>query len=290
MLHLRRLAADRDRGDRHPRRLRLWKLLHMKRRAVDRCRLNSPLEKNEQEVAMNDRVANHSAQELPGLALRGCHIAQASAEALLHGINTRSEDSLGKVFRYEDELDALNRQVNEAVIRLIPATQDEAQARQLIASLKFIIELERIGDLFLNVVNRFRAAVPRLEANDIRELAAMTNILIGMLGSVADAFASRDVARAIAVLREDAELDRLRNLVIVRHVENPENLPVGESYHMVFMAQILERSGDHVKHLAEEICHLVTGRSARHLLREYEKPRELLAMEKNRKARQARTN
>jgi phosphate transport system protein len=238
---------------------------------------------------MNDRVANHSAQELPGLALRGCHIAQASAEALLHGINTRSEDSLGKVFRYEDELDALNRQVNEAVIRLIPATQDEAQARQLIASLKFIIELERIGDLFLNVVNRFRAAVPRLEANDIRELAAMTNILIGMLGSVADAFTSRDVARAIAVLREDAELDRLRNLVIVRHVENPENLPVGESYHMVFMAQILERSGDHVKHLAEEICHLVTGRSVRHLLREYEKPRELAAMEKSRKAKQAGT-
>jgi len=90
-------------------------------------------------------------------------------------------------------------------------------------------------------------------------------------------------------LREDAELDRLRNLVIVRHVENPENLPVGESYHMVFMAQILERSGDHVKHLAEEICHLVTGRSVRHLLREYEKPRELAAMEKSRKAKQAGT-
>lgn len=236
---------------------------------------------------MSNRVADLSAQELLGLALRGCHIAQDSAEALLDGINTRSEDSLGKVFQYEDELDALNRQVNEAVIRLIPATQDEAQARQLMASLKFVIELERVGDLFLNVVNRFRAAAPRLEANDIRELAAMTNILIAMLGSVADAFTGRDVARAIAVLREDAELDRLRNLVIVRHVENPENLPVGESYHMVFMAQILERSGDHVKHLAEEICHLVTGRSVRHLLREYEKPRELVAMEKNRKAKQA---
>jgi phosphate uptake regulator len=91
----------------------------------------------------------------------------------------------------------------------------------------------------------------------------------------------------MAVLREDAELDRLRNLMIVRHVENPENLPVEESYHVVFMAQILERSGDHVKHLAEEVCHLVTGRSARHLQRQYDKPRELLAMERNRKAKQA---
>lgn len=235
---------------------------------------------------MTEQVQSSSIQDLLEMALRGCHTAQASAEALLQGINNRSDVSLEKVFQYEDDLDTLNRQVNEAVIRLIPATQDEVQARQLIASLKFIIELERIGDLFLNVVNRFRAAAPRLHANDVLELAAMTKIIVGMLSSVAEAFANRDVARAIAVLREDAELDRLRNLMIVRHVENPEDLPVGESYHMVFMAQILERSGDHVKHLAEEICHLVTGRSVRHLIREYEKPRELLAMERNRKGKQ----
>lgn len=237
------------------------------------------------DVVMTDK--NSSTQDLLAMALRACHVAHASAEALLDGINTRKESSLQKVFTDEDELDTLNRQVNEAVIRLIPETQDAVHARELIACLKFVIELERIGDLFLNVVNRFRAAAPRLHPNDIEELAGMTSLVASMLGEVEEAFASRDVARAIAVLREDAELDRRRNLMIVRHVENPENLPVEESYHMVFMAQILERSGDHVKHLAEEICHLVTGRSARHLQREYEKPREILAMERNRKAKQS---
>ena len=68
---------------------------------------------------MDERFQNPSVQELVWLALRGCQIAQASAEALLDGFNTRSENSLGKVFRYEDELDTLHRQVNEAVIRLI---------------------------------------------------------------------------------------------------------------------------------------------------------------------------
>jgi phosphate uptake regulator len=154
--------------------------------------------------------------------------------------------------------------------------------------MKFVIELERIGDLFLNVVNRFRAAAPRLHPTDINELADMTSLIVTMLTGVSEAFATRDVARAMAVLREDSELDRRRNLMIVRHVENPENLPVEESFHMVFMAQILERSGDHVKHLAEEVCHLVAGRSARHLQRQYEKPRELLAMERNKKAKDAR--
>ncbi len=236
---------------------------------------------------MSDSVQNSSIQDLLAMALRSCQVAHASAEALLDGINTRKDSSLDKVFAYEDELDTLNRQVNEAVIRLIPETKDAVHARELIAGLKFVIELERIGDLFLNVVNRFRAAAARLHANDIHELASMTSLVAGMLGGVEDAFSSRDVSRAMAVLREDAELDRLRNLMIVRHVENPENLPVEESYHVVFMAQILERSGDHVKHLAEEVCHLVTGRSARHLQRQYDKPRELLAMERNRKAKQA---
>jgi phosphate transport system protein len=234
---------------------------------------------------MTDSVQNFSAEDLLQMAVRSCHVAHASAEALLDGINTRQESSLEKVFAAEDELDTLNRQVNEAVIRLIPETQDAVHARQLIACLKFVIELERIGDLFLNVVNRFRAAAPRLHANDLHELAAMTSLVVSMLGGVEEAFANRDVARAMAVLREDSELDRRRNLMIVRHISNPEKLPVEESYHVVFMAQILERSGDHVKHLAEEVCHLVTGRSARHLQRQYEKPREILAMERNRKAK-----
>ena len=236
---------------------------------------------------MSDNLQHSPVQDLLAMALRSCHVAHASAEALLDGIKTRQDSSLQKVFTDEDELDTLNRQVNEAVIQLIPETRDPVHARELIACLKFVIELERIGDLFLNVVNRFRAAAPRLHANDIDELAGMTSLVASMLSGVEEAFANRDVARAIAVLREDSELDRRRNLMIVRHVENPEKLPVEESYHVVFMAQILERSGDHVKPLAEEICHLVTGRSARHLQRQYEKPREIVAMQRNRKAKQA---
>lgn len=235
---------------------------------------------------MTDSVRNSSIQDLLAMAVRSCQVAQASAEALLDGIKTRNESSLEKVFAYEDELDTLNREVNEAVIRLIPETRDAVHARELIACLKFAIELERIGDLFLNVVNRFRAAAPRLHAHDLDELAAMTSLVVSMLTGVAEALVGRDVGRALSVLREDSELDRRRNLMIVRHVDNPEELPVEESYHVVFMAQILERSGDHVKHLAEEICHLVTGRSARHLQRQYEKPREILAMERNRKGKQ----
>jgi phosphate uptake regulator len=88
------------------------------------------------------------------------------------------------------------------------------------------------------------------------------------------------VARALTVLSDDAELDRLRNLMFVRHVENPERQTVREGYHLLFISQMLERAGDHAKNLAEEICHVVTGRSVRHILREYDKPTEQMFVER----------
>ena len=72
----------------------------------------------------------------------------------------------------------------------------------------------------------------------------------------------------------DAELDRLRNLIFLRHLENPDGAPRQESFHVLFMTQSLERAGDHAKNLAEEVCHLVSGHSVRHVLRAYDRPVE----------------
>jgi len=48
-------------------------------------------------------------------------------------------------------------------------------------------------------------------------------------------------------------------------------MPRQESFHVLFMTQALERAGDHAKNLAEEVCHLVSGHSVRHVLRAYDK-------------------
>ena len=58
----------------------------------------------------------------------------------------------------------------------------------------------------------------RIELQDIRDLTVMASRLEKMLGDVHDAFSQRDLNRALAVLRSDAELDRLRNLIFLRHI------------------------------------------------------------------------
>ncbi len=214
---------------------------------------------------------------------RACAAAKASAEALFSGVKDRNSASLATIKAYEEELDRLDFQINEGVTVLITRGVSEREAQELLSCLKFIIELERIGDLLLNIANRFQSAANRLDPRDAGDIVTMASIVVGMLASVQEAFTNRDVPRGLTVLSDDAELDRLRNLMFVRHVENPEHQPVRESYHLLFMAQMLERCGDHAKNLAEEVCHLVTGRSVRHILRQYDKPTEQMFVERWRK-------
>jgi len=56
-----------------------------------------------------------------------------------------------------------------------------------------------------------------------------------MLTDGASAFSGRDVSKAIDVLRADAEMDRLRNLMFLRHIENPENIHRQASLQVIFM-------------------------------------------------------
>lgn len=214
--------------------------------------------------------------------LRAVGIAKSCAAAAAEGIASGSREMLERIRGYEDELDIADRELNEAVTATISQVP-EKQARELLACLKFIIELERIGDLMLNFANRASAVGTRLDPVDVKDLTMMASILEKMLGDVHEAYSQKDLQKTLLILRADAELDRIRNLIFMRHVENRENQPRQESFHVVFMTQTLERAGDHAKNLAEEVCQLVTGRAIRHLLRSKDKPFELLFVEWMRK-------
>ncbi len=219
------------------------------------------------------------------LALRGCEVARSAARAVAEDVRSTSPVLTEQVRNYEEDLDILDRQINEEVTTAI-AGASESEARELLACLKFIIELERIGDLLLNIANRLETVGSRLGDQDVHDLSHMAAILDTMLADVRQAFSARDVRRAIDVLKADAELDRLRNLMFIRHIENPDREERQESFHLVFITQALERAGDHTKNLAEEICHLVSGRSVRHVLREFDRPVEQVYLEKMKKNKQ----
>ena len=207
------------------------------------------------------------------LTVQACQVAKEAAGAAAEGIATGAPALLNSIRQREKELDKLDMEIDGGVTEAI--TQVSAsEARELLACMKFMIGLERIGDLLLSFANSAQAAGGRLDPQDVRDLTHMATVLEKMLTDVGESFSARDVKKAIEVLRADAEMDRLRNLVFLRHIENPENIARQGSLQVIFMTQSLERAGDHAKNLAEEVCHFVSGHTVRHVLMAYDKPIE----------------
>ncbi len=218
--------------------------------------------------------------------IEACNLAKDAAGAAAEGIATGSNPLLNSLRDRERELDKLDMEIDAGVTETITRV-GEPEARELLACMKIMIGLERIGDLLLSFGSSAQAAGPRLDPQDTRDLTHMATILEKMLHDVGAAFSTRDVKGAVGVLRADAEMDRLRNLIFMRHIENPESVHRQASLQVIFMTQSLERAGDHAKNLAEEVCHFVSGHTVRHLMMTYDKPIEQMFLDwlRNREAR-----
>jgi phosphate transport system protein len=215
---------------------------------------------------------------LVGLTLRACQLAKSAAAHAADALGSGEPALCSRVDECEQELDRLDRELDQRLSAAL-AGASEAQRRELLACMKCMADLERIGDLVASFASTGRAVGRRLESRDVQDLIRMASLLEKMLTDAGQSFSARDVNRAVNVLRSDAELDRLRNLIFVRHVDNPEGEPRRESIQVLLMAQALERAGDHVKNVAEEVCHFVSGKTLRHAVRSSDKPEEQMFLD-----------
>lgn len=201
-------------------------------------------------------------------------MASHSASDLIMG----AQGGLARITECERELDDLDREMDETIAAEIAHASLE-QVREKLANLKCMIDLERIGDLLLSFATRADTVRLRMDMQDSRDLNDMLTELSKMLTQTESAFANRDHSRALEVLRMDREVDRLQNLIVMRHLEPEHPFGGSDSVHVITMAQVIERAGDHVKNTAEEVCHLVSGHTVRHLLRMNEKSAEQLYLD-----------
>ena len=140
--------------------------------------------------------------------IEACRLAKESAGAAAEGIATGSAPLLNSLRQRERELDTLDMEIDSAVTSIITEVEP-AQARELLACMKFMISLERIGDLLLSFANSAQAAAGRIDSEDTRDLTHMATILEKMLADIGVGFSTRDVGKAVDVLRSDSEIDRL---------------------------------------------------------------------------------
>lgn len=204
--------------------------------------------------------------ELSTQILRACLIARDAVFNVRDSIANGSRLAFLAIKDCEKELDQIERKIDEQLPGAITRVS-EAKARELLACLKFVTDLERIGDLSYSAVMQLQSRREKLPAADSRQLGEMSSLLCEMLEQVHQGFLTRDLSHAQRVLQSDPEVDRLCHALFQRHLAQP-NTPAGtQNFDILLAAQALERIGDHAKNLAEELYGLAEGRSLRHTAR-----------------------
>lgn len=209
------------------------------------------------------RTRHDSTKEMTQLVQRACLIAKDSAFNVREYIENSSNIAYIAVKQCEKELDDIERLIDEGLPAAITDVT-EAEARQLLACLKFITDLERIGDLLWSGAQRIQDLSSSLPKEDMRVLLQMTGILSQMLDNVYNGFVALDVEPAETVLQNDSDIDLACHAIFRRHLQNVSRRKDSDGFKILLIAQAFERAGDHAKNLAEEVVHLVRGHTYRH--------------------------
>jgi len=214
--------------------------------------------------ARASRRASLATDDLVRLALKACLIARDAAFNLRDLLTSSSRMAFLAIKDCEQELDQLERQIDERMPEAITRV-NEARARQLLSSLKSTTDLERIGDLIMSVALRFQARTAKIPASDTRQLVEMSSVLREMLDLIHQGFSNLDLDCARKVLQMDKDIDRICHGLFQKHLA--ETVPQGDTsgFEILLMEQALERAGDHTTNLAEDLYSLIEGRSLRHV-------------------------
>ena len=201
--------------------------------------------------------------DLAKLSLKACLIARDAAFNLRDLLMNSSRMAFLAIKECEKELDVIEREIDERLPAAISRV-GEARARQLLASLKCITDLERIGDLAMSVAHRVQARTGKLPSADAKRLSEMSVTLHDMLELVHQGFVTLDLDAARRVLQMDKDIDRECHSLFQKHLAQGPVHADRTGFDVLLMAQALERAGDHTTNLAEELYNLIEGRSLRH--------------------------
>jgi phosphate transport system protein len=176
----------------------------------------------------------------------------------------RDSTSASRVVEEDPRVDALEREVEQFVIRMLALRQPVAgDLRQAVAALKMTVDLERIGDYAANVAKRSIVLAQFTLPYSLAGLGHMARLVQENLKLTVDAIGDNDADKAMQVWRSDLMVDDIYTVIfrelITYMMEDPRNIT--PCTHLLFIAKNLERIGDHATNIAETIYYAVKGES-----------------------------
>ncbi|MCD6362953.1 MAG: phosphate signaling complex protein PhoU [Synergistetes bacterium] len=209
-------------------------------------------------------------EDLRKLEEKMLKLASLSKEALekaMKALVNQDADLANEVINADDTLDDLTIDIDMSCVEVIARRQPLARdLRTITTIMKMIVDLERIGDLAVNIARVVLAIGKEPFVKPLIDLPRMAEHAEKMLDMAIEAYLKRDVNEAYEVCKMDNFLDDLERQIMSElfflMLEDPGRT-LKQGVQLLFVARFLERVGDHTTNLAEKVIYMITGRLIR---------------------------
>jgi len=217
-----------------------------------------------------ERIVSHYHEEYAQLKERLLAMGGLAEERLrlaLRSLVERDGDLVEQVLRGDEPLNQLHIEIDDRVFKLLALRQPVAvDLRAIVSAVKINTDLERVGDLAVNIGEAARRYLQHPPVKELIDLPRMGEIAQRMLRNALDAYVRRDVDLARQVLDEDDTLDALKSQVfrdLLAYMLRDQDT-IEPSLDLILISRHLERVGDHATNIAEDVIFIVSARDVRH--------------------------
>ena len=217
-----------------------------------------------------DRAVRHFQEESEALHNRLLEmggLAEERVRAAVDGLVRRDHQVIDAAIRGDEPLNRLHIEIDERAVRLLALFQPMAiDLRSIVAALKINTDLERVGDLAVNIGEAAQRYVRHPPVKRLIDIPRMADLAQSMLRDALDAYVTRETTLAQSVLDRDDELDSLKTQVfrelLTYMLQDPATIE--PSLDLVLVSRHLERIGDHATNVAEDVIFMVSAKDVRH--------------------------
>jgi len=218
----------------------------------------------------SEHVVRHFQEELEQLKTRLLEmggLAEEQVRLAVKGLVERDRDLTDRVLVGDEPLNALHIEIDNRCFTLLALYQPMAvDLRAIVAAVKINTDLERVGDLAINIAEAARQYSIHPPVKKLIDIPRMATIAQRMLRDALDAFVRRDTALAQGVLNEDDALDALKTQIfrelLTYMLQDPGTIE--PALDLILISRHLERIGDHATNVAEDVIFMVSAKDVRH--------------------------
>ncbi|MHB8872784.1 MAG: phosphate signaling complex protein PhoU [Myxococcaceae bacterium] len=196
----------------------------------------------------------------------GRRVEHAIADSV-RALSKHDQPLAAKVIEGDCEVNRLEVEIDEDCRRILALRQPAASDLRLITTaVKIVTDLERIGDLAVNIAERVDDVTDGHGPSMFQRVSQLASLAQAQLHAALDAFVAADVDEAKRLLEGDVLIDalyvKLFNELLALMMEDSKNIRRATA--LMFVAKHLERIGDHAQNLAEMVIYMVRGTDVRH--------------------------